>query len=128
MAAYKAPPPKVRRKSFRTDGYEFAGGGMPMAPPDPGQALKQQMAQVPSKDQGKIKKALKMSLQNALKAKKQAPAMPMPPAPPPGAGGAPMPPAVPTAMRCGGAVKKAIGGAVRGVGIAKKGGGRGKIC
>lgn len=127
MAA--APKRTARLGNYQKRGFEFGTGGMPMAPmpgpaappppADPGQMVQQQMAAVPPKDKGKIKKLLGMQLKKAMKQKKAGPAMPMPPAAPAPAPAAP--------MKCGGKVKKAIGGAVRGIGIARKGGGRGKM-
>ena len=140
MAA--APKPQAKLKDFSKRGFTFGMGGAmppippgpPMAPPagsiappqgmgDPASAMKQKMASVPPKDKGKIKKLIMGKLKSALKAQQAGGGAP-PMAPPPGAG-APMPP---PAMKRGGTVKKAIGGSVRGVGIARKGGGRGKIC
>ena len=116
----------MRKQKFGTGGASLAPPGAIPAPQgmgtpsgDPGDIIRQKLAAAPPKDQVKIKKLLKEQIKKATKGKSKAPAIPMPPAPPPGAGGAPIPPAPPPGMR--------IGGAVRGVGIARKGGGRGKI-
>lgn len=134
------PTPKERRPGFAKRGYTFGDGGMPMAPMssptgptaappmgpppggNPGDVIKQQLQAAPPKDRAKVKKLIAGKLKALIKAKQAAPqAAPMPPP-----GGAPMPPPQP-GMKKGGTVKKAIGGAVRGIGIARKGGGRGRF-
>ena len=100
----------------------FGDGGMSMMPPggappaDPAAAIAGKVAAVPPAQRAKVKAGIKKMLQSQLAAK-QAPSAPAPIGPPPG----------PPMMKGGGTVKKAIGGSVRGVGIARKGGGRGKI-
>ncbi len=145
------PSEKVRRAGFEKRGYTFGTGGMPMAPPPPGgmppppgaggnpaAALQQHIAAVPAKDRGKVKKLIAGQLKSAIKAQKAGGGAP--PMPPPGAGapppagampppppGPPGPPGVPGMKKGGKVARKAIGGAVRGVGAARKGGGRGRF-
>ena len=147
----KPPAEKLRRTGYPLRGYTFGTGGMPMPPPpggapagppmmpppggapmppqggNPAAAIQQKIAQAPPKDRAKIKKLIKGTIKAAIKAQQGGGGMPPPGAgapPPPGPPGPPMPP---PGMKKGGKVKKAGGGAVRGIGLARKGGGRGRF-
>ena len=132
-------------------------GAAPAGPPvDPATAIQQKIASVPSKDRAKIKKLIKSKLKDALKAQK-AGAAPMAPPPQAAPQGPPPPAPMPGMKKGGQVESKAMvqkeidffkkkgapksmitheiaeknamvkGGSVRGVGIARKGGGRGRI-